>query len=348
MKKIFIAICAIALLGASCSLTGKPVQVGVVKTANGGVDWQPANQIVNNEKSLLSRSISQLKFNQAGDKIFASSFDGGLFSTEDAGENWKELLSGVVIYDFAIDPTNEDIIYAASYLGDRGRVIATRDGGKSWTEVYSDAGTKNPVRTIAINPNNTTEIMIGLTKGAVISSSDSGASWKLVQSYKDRVSRILWQSGAVYIVARETGVFKSTDNGISFQQITKTLVPTINGSRTSIFGKSISQYRQLAIDPNNSSTLWLTTDKGLFRTFDGGTSWNYVSMPFRQQDSEPLAVSVAPSSSSVIYASSNSIIYKSLDGGNTWSATNTNTNGFVGIILISRDLPQIAFAGVSK
>lgn len=335
-------------MGASCNLSGQQVEVGVVKTANGGVDWQPANKIINNEKSLLSRSISQMKFNQAGDKIFASSFDGGLYSSEDAGENWTEVLGGVLIYDFAIDPTNENIMYAASYLGDRGRLINTRDGGKTWTEVYSDAGAKNPVRTVAINPNNTTEIMIGLGKGSVISSTDSGSSWKLVQSYNDRITRIIWLSGEVYVLAQETGVFKSTDNGSSFTQITKTLVPAINNSRSSIFGRSISQYRQLAVDPSNSSTLWLTTDKGLFRSYDGGNSWNYVNMPVRQRDASPFAVSVAPSSSSVIYASSNSVVFKSLDGGETWSSTTTNTNGLVAVILISRDLPQIAFAGVSR
>ncbi|QQS22642.1 hypothetical protein IPM19_03345 [bacterium] len=348
MKKILLTIAAISLLGASCTLSGQQVQVGVVKTANGGVDWQPANKIVNNEKSLLSRSISQMKFNAAGDKIFASSFDGGLFSSEDAGENWTEVLGGVLIYDFAIDPSNENIMYAASYLGDRGRLINTRDGGKTWTEVYSDAGNKNPVRTVAINPNNTTEIMIGLGKGSVISSSDSGNSWKLVQSYNDRITRIHWLPGEVYVLAQETGVFRSTDNGVSFEQITKTLVPTINNSRSSIFGRRISQYRQLAIDPSSSSNLWLATDKGLFRSFNGGSSWNYVNMPFRQRDASPFAVSVAPSSSSVIYASSNSVIFKSLDGGATWSSTSTNTNGLVGVILISRDLPQIAFAGVSR
>jgi photosystem II stability/assembly factor-like uncharacterized protein len=349
MKKILICLLVISFLGASCTI-GKTTKVGIIKTANGGVDWQPANKIVNNDKTLLARSISQLKFSNNGDKIFASSFDGGLYSTEDAGENWTEVLGGVIIYDFAIDPSDDKNMYAASYMGDRGRLIVTHDSGKTWTEVYSDAGSKNPVRAVAINPNNPSDVMIGMGKGSVIQSSDSGNSWRLVNNYNDRINRIHWQSNSeVYIVVQKTGIFKSTDNGTSFTQISKSLVVTSDASKPSIFGtKQVNDYRQLAIDPSNPSTLWLTTNKGLFESMDGGIRWNYVSMPFRQQDASPFAVAVAPSSSSVLYVSSNYIMFKSVDGGLTWSSSNTNTNGLITSLLISRDLPQVAFAGVSK
>ncbi len=350
MKKILISLIAISLLGVSCNLGQKTVKVGIIKTANGGVDWQPANKIVNNEKTLLTKSISQLKFSNNGEKIFASSFDGGLYSTEDAGENWAEVLSGVIIYDFAIDPNDDKNMYAASYLADRGRLISTKDGGKSWTEVYSDAGSKNPVRAVAINPNNSSEVMIGLAKGALIQSSDSGTSWRLINNYNDRINRIHWQSNSeVYVVVNKTGVFRSIDNGNSFTQISKSLVAPSDRSKSTLFStKDIKDYRQLAIDPSNTSALWLTTNKGLFRSNDGGNRWNYVSMPFRQVDASPFAVAVAPTSSSVLYVSSNYIIFKSIDGGINWSSSNTETNGLTTSLLISRDLPQVAFAGVSK
>ncbi len=350
MKKIILLLVSISLLGVSCNLGQKTVKVGIIKTANGGVDWQPANKIVNNEKTLLTKSISQLKFSSNSDMIFASSFDGGLYSSEDAGENWTEVLGGVIIYDFAINPIDDKNIYAASYMGDRGRLIATQDGGKTWNEVYSDAGTKNPVRAVAINPSNTAEILIGLGKGSLIESSDSGTSWRLINNYNDRINRIHWQNNSeVYVVVQKTGVFKSKDNGISFSQISKSLVPPSDRSKSTLFSsRVIKDYRQLAIDQSNSTSLWLTTNKGLFHSVDGGTSWNYVSMPFRQVDASPFAVAVAPTSSSVLYVSSNYIIFKSVDGGLNWSSSNTDTNGLTTSLLISRDLPQVAFAGVSR
>lgn len=349
MKKIILSLIAISLLGASCNFGQAVAKVGILKTANGGIDWQPANQIVNNTKSLLEKSISQLKFSNDGGKIFASSFDGGLYSSDDAGENWTEILSGVMIYDFAINPSDDQIMYAASYLGDRGRLITTKDGGKSWTEVYSDAGTKNPVRAVAINPNNPSQVMIGLALGSLIESSDSGTSWRLLNNYNDRINRIYWQNNSeVYTVVQKTGLFKSIDNGTTFGLVTKTLVASSDISKPSLFGTGINDYRQLSIDAQNSTSMWLTTNMGLFHSLDSGISWNYVSMPFRQQDASPFAVAVAPSSSSVIYVSSNQIMYKSIDGGINWSSSNTNTNGLISSILVSRNLPQLAFAGVSK
>lgn len=347
MKKIFLAAIAIALLAISCN--GEKIQVGVVKTANGGVDWQSANKIKDEEKSLLDMSITKLRFNPSADKVYASSLEGGLFSSEDAGENWKEVLGSVAIYDFAFHPNNGDIIYAASYLSERGRVLKTTDGGKSWTEVYSDAGTKNPVRAIAVNPDNPSELLIGMGKGDLIRSTDEGQNWRLVQGYNDRINNLVWEPGNLYIVVHETGVFHSTDGGDSSRQITRGLARTINRSQISIFSSgSIREYVQFAVSKQNPGHLFLTTNRGLHESMDGGNSWKHVSMPFRAQDARTFALAVAQESDSVIYVGADSVIFKTADGGQTWTSSDTRTNGLVTSILISPDQSLLVFAGVSR
>ena len=114
MKKVLLAIFALSWLAASCGI-GSTARVGIIKTANGGVDWQGANKIVNADKTLLERSISQMRYNGAGDKIYASSYSGGLYFSDDAGENWTEVLGNIPLYDFVFDPYDEQIIYAAAY-----------------------------------------------------------------------------------------------------------------------------------------------------------------------------------------------------------------------------------------
>ncbi|HMR55460.1 MAG TPA: hypothetical protein PKD34_02600, partial [Candidatus Doudnabacteria bacterium] len=208
MKKLFLLIFSVSLLAASCNF-GEDVKVGIIKTANGGVDWQSANTVKDTDKDLLQRSISELKYNNSGDKLFASSFNSGLYSSEDAAENWNGELVGIPIYDFAFHPFDDQLIYVAVHLSDRGRVFATRDGAKSWTEIYSDAGEGNPVRAIAVNPNNPSEIMIGTGKGTIILSQDAGETWRLLQTYNDRINRIYWKTDKIYIVAQKTGVLMS-------------------------------------------------------------------------------------------------------------------------------------------
>ncbi len=352
MNKILIAVLSIVLLSASCNVSND-IKVGIVKTANGGVDWQPANKIAESDQTLLQRSISQLKFNPSDDKIYASSFTGGLYTSEDGAENWSGSLSGIPIYDFVFHPFDSNIIYASSYLSERGRLLVTRDGGKSWNEIYSDASTKNPVRAVAVNPNNPDEILIGLGKGALIKSDDNGSSWHLLQNYNGRINRIVWENNDLYVIVKDTGVFRSFDNGESFSQITRNLrAPSNNsvnnGAFSFGFGGAITDFRQLAVDPNNPDHLLLTTNKGLYESFERGSSWSYLDLPYRQQDVSPFAVVFADSTDSIAYVSIGSIILKSIDGGNNWSSSDTQTKGLVTTILVSPGLPQVAFAGISE
>lgn len=350
MKKLVIVFFSVLLLAASCNF-GKDVKVGIIKTANGGIDWQGANTIKDVEKDLLRYSISELKYNNAGDKLYAASFNGGLYSSDDAAENWKGELVGIPIYDFAFHPFDDQVIYVAAYLSDRGRVFVTRDGAKSWTEIYSDSGQGNPVRAIAVNPNNPTELLIGTGKGTVIISQDAGASWRLLQTYNDRINRIYWTTEKIYIVAQQTGLLMSQNGGLNFDLLTKNMrvgAPTGNQTEIFDFGSSVTDYRRLAINPFNRENLLLTTNRGLFSSQNGGSTWNYVTMPFRQQDASVFAVAFAPSSANVVYVSSGAVILKSTDGGVNWTSSDTKTNGLVTSILVSNNLPQLAFAGVSE
>ena len=350
MKKLFILIFSVSLLAVSCNF-GEEVKVGIIKTANGGVDWQSANRVKDVEQDLLERSISELKYNNSGDRLFASSFNSGLYSSEDAAENWKVELVGIPIYDFAFHPSDDQTIYAAVHLSDRGRVFATRDGAKSWTEVYSDAGEGNPVRAVAINPNNPSELIIGTGKGTIIGSQDSGATWRLLQTYNDRINRIYWTTDKIYIVAQKTGVLMSQNGGLNFDLITRNLRANNNtGNQNEIFGfgSNVNDHRRLAINPFNSENLLLTTNRGLYASQNGGNTWNYVTMPFRQQDASPFAVAFAPSTDNVVYVSSGAVILKSTSGGVNWTSSDTGTNGLVTSILVSNKLPQLAFAGVSQ
>ncbi len=346
MNKFLIAIVSIALLAVSCNFRSE-AKVGIVKTANGGVDWQSANKIAGSDQSLLERSISQLKFNPDKNRIYAASFTGGLYYSEDAAENWTGMLAGIPVYDFVFDPYNQDVIYASTYLSERGRLLATKDGGKSWNEIYSDADKSNPVRAVAVNPNNPSEILIGLGKGALIKSNDNGSSWHLIQNYNDRINRIVWENNNLYVIVKGTGVFRSVDNGESFSQITRNLRTPSNSVTGFNFRSAVSDYRQLAIDPVDGTHLLLTTHRGLFESNDSGASWNFIDLPFRQEDNEPFAVAFADSSDTV-YVSVGSVILKSTDGGSNWSSSDTQTNGLVSTILVSPGLPQLAFAGVSQ
>lgn len=345
-KSILLIICLLSLTAASCDLFPQKTS-GILKTSNGGVDWQASNNLKDNTGTISSLSISRLAFDpQATDVLFASSFNAGLYKSGDGGATWEQILGQIPVVDFVVHPTDSQTIYAAGFFEERGRALVTKDGGKSWNAIYTAATTNSAVRAIALNPNSTQEVAIGLLSGELIRSSDGGATWRLAQSYNDRINRIIWNNDGLYVLVKGTGVSKSTDGGSNFQLITSSLQSAGNTSTLSIFGNSITSYNQIAISANNSGLMYLTTNLGLYRSQNGGLSWQFVSMPLRQQSLAPTAVAIAPSSDNVVYVSANSIIYKTTDSGNTWSSSDTKTNGLVNALLVNPDLPQAAYAGV--
>lgn len=346
MKTKIIIVIALSLLAASCSLFA-PATGGIFKTANGGIDWQVSNKLKNSESTLSNLSVSKMAFSPHGaDIVYAGAYNGGIYKSSDGGGSWEEALGQIPIFDFVIHPDDDQTIYAAGAFDDHGRVLVTHDGGKSWTEIFSAAETSTVVRTVALNPANPQEVLIGTSAGAVIISHDGGTNWQLVQNYNDRINRIIWRYEGVYVVVRGTGVFASRDGGNSFQQITANLNSSGNTRGVNIFGSSIGTYNQLAVSESNPNLIYLSTNQGLYRSENGGGSWQFVNLPLRQNDLAPHAIAIAPGSDQVIYVSAKSNIYKSSDGGLSWVSSDTGTNNLVNALLISPDLPQVAFAGI--
>src|SRR4030042_5255377 len=71
----------------------------------------------------------------------------------------------------------------------------------------------------------------------------------------------------------DSGVFKTIDKGISWQQ--KTLIPTTSGKPMTFAGFDVTA---LVMDPSDRKTLYAgTVDKGLFYTYDGGDNWQVAN-----------------------------------------------------------------------
>lgn len=81
-------------------------------------------------------------------------------------------------------------------------------------------------------------------------------------------------------------------------------------------GLAVLQTNDLAIDPTNSAILYAATERGVFKTVNGGTSWAKVSSQF---NSSVTQLAIDPATPTTIYAISASSIHKSTDGGSNWN-----------------------------
>ena len=133
------------------------------------------------------------------------------------------------------------------------------------------------------------------------------------------------------------GMFKTTDRGVTWTQLASTAVSSDNGWRF---------INRIAIDPDDADVVVVATNSGIYRTTDGGNSFDkvYDSDGDRVQD-----LRARPDDFNVQYAGVNSVtVLKSTDGGVTWSESLNNVITGLGRIelAISPSHPDVVYASV--
>lgn len=221
----------------------------------------------------------------------------GIYKSTDEGKTWVNtgLKDGQQIGGLAIDPTNENRVFAA-VLGhpygpntERG-VYRTTDGGKNWERVlYKDENTG--AIQVTIDPKNPNIIFADL--------------WAARQGP--------WENGAWN--GKESGLYKSTDGGTTWKKLTKGL-PTVEQGLGRI---------GFCIAPSDPNRMYATVDSpdggGVFRSNDAGESWILTSQDQRiwGRGSDFAEVKVHPNNPDIVF-SADVDTWKSEDGGKTWIA----------------------------
>jgi len=347
--KIFPIIISLLFLSAGCNPFAVSLPSGIVKSVNGGADWQFANKVASSTTaSLASVSVSKLAFDPGNHEVvYAGTYNDGLFKSQDSAASWSKVLSKIFVYDFAINPYDNKTIYAAGTCVDHGCVLKTTDGGASWNEVYHEGSPTNTVvRGVALNPLNPNQIVIGTTLGTVLKSADAGNTWQLAKDFSDKVNRVLWQDGNIYVLLKAKGLFVSANYGGTFNEMTASLSKTINVGSLSYTQSTINSFNQVFVDFTSPSLIYITTDKGLQKSVDEGKTWVLVNLPIKPDQAKAYAIAIARQSSNIVFASVGSTIYKSLDAGQTWQTQSISTDGLVNYVLIDPPLTQIVYGGI--
>jgi photosystem II stability/assembly factor-like uncharacterized protein len=251
--------------------------------------------------------------------LFASTREQGLFVSWDGAESWRSILAdkGVII-NVAVDSKSPCVIYAATskdvyktndcgrrwqsifyekrndakltelvidnsdpmnlFLGTsvagKGEIIWSQDSGVSWQVLKGNF--KSSVQGIYINPKNTRIIYTALKKG-LYRSPDKGVTWENLSEHLEELK--LSKGNEVIdllflpnledgiLTVSKYGILRSENSGIDWQAYILLQQPnTIN-----IFS--------LAINQKDVNEIYYGTDKGIYRTVDGGANWMTLKSP---------------------------------------------------------------------
>lgn len=224
--------------------------------------------------------------------LWAPSETRGVFRTLDGGESWERVLfvdeyTGAV--DLVMDPSNPDILYAATYQrlrrtwgfnggGPGSGIWVTMDGGENWRRLSGGLPTSEMGRIgLAISHSNP-RILNAIIEAAdseeegTYRTRDGGVSWEKVSDLNIRpmyYSEIFIDPGDPDVVyALATTAHKSMDGGRSWEVIAER--PTYDVGVH-------ADHHALWIDPNDPNHLYLGGDAGLHESYDQGVTFRKVN-----------------------------------------------------------------------
>ncbi len=376
IRNLSLLFLTLPLLAAACvnplgqNVTGG----GVYRSSNFGVDWEKLTKATppetkdgkkpkEQETPLAGAGVTFLKFTPStSKKIYAGTVEKGLFYSDDGGDTWKQVLSGFIPHMVTFDPADEAHMFVGGKSGTRGKVVESKDAGKSWVEIFQDGKDGNSVRGIAINPTNPKVLALALLSGHIIRSTDGGETWAVTANLQDKLLRMEWLPGSpLFVLGSEKGVFISKDAGVSFTNISESLWEEEEWEKlygqANIFqtgspeiGRPIATVRKFnswSLAQDDPKRIYVATDQGLFVTNDEGKTWKYMTLPIRTEKGGLGVNAVAQSAGAAhIYAGLGNVVYFSQNFGASWQVADIATSTFINYILIDSQVPQLVYAGM--
>jgi photosystem II stability/assembly factor-like uncharacterized protein len=248
---------------------------GVSKTVDGGISWLPVNQ------GLVSKKVESLFIDSQNPLILYAGTVGGIFKTEDGGDNWHRVGEGTYLL---MDNQDNSHLYAR----DENAIYETTDQGNNWTTIYTlKKNCPNAVSSWAIHPTDGGMLFIGggETCAGVYQSSDSGHTWSflgledkpdlnpLAIGLDEQGNFSIYANFApslpsvsVFGWAEKIGIYFSHDGGSTWSQ-TKVGGSLGNGN-----------CNILTSDPDNPAAIYCAGER-LYVTQKKGDDWQYKYIP---------------------------------------------------------------------
>lgn len=226
-----------------------------------------------------------------------------------------------------VDPTHPEIIYAGTDAG----VLKSTDAGAHWVLITKPLplspsyGPASPsVEALALDPVNSGTVYVSYYRAGLHKTTDGGSTWVTVNAgfpapfYIVALAVDPVDPSVVYAGTGQRGVFKSTDGGGKWALASSGLPVEGTGDSARYPYPNV-----IAMDPTNSQTIYLGmggggVSQGIFRSSDGGTSWQRAGEGLNQAD--VISIAFHPDTSQTIFAGTwGSGFYASTNGGNVWS-----------------------------
>ena len=274
----------------------------------------------------------------------------GVYKSEDLGKTWQQLEA--YYFDPSeggvfIDDNNPSIAYAIFSR----KIFKTEDGGKTWKDFFFTQDQSfipnGGVERLAVGEHSN-EVFIAGRQG-LYHTDDAGEHWHERNKGfigSEVVDIVKSSDGTLYAGTYSLGMFKSTDKGQSWT--------------FSSYNLENSYIMLIAAHPTDPKTIFVTTNGGVYISFDSGLTWERVAKEFFK-DSGLLpgiahfhGIAFDSKNPNRIYVGGGGDQYSpngvgisiSEDGGKSWKQANVGfeINVHVSKIVVDKKNPSIIYA----
>jgi photosystem II stability/assembly factor-like uncharacterized protein len=276
---------------------------GLFKSVDGGRTWMQL-------ETLPLRRITGMGMSPATGHEFSiaiTTYGGGAYTTEDQGATWATNNSGLKVtrlVDVTFSPAydSDNTLFSGVY----GALLKSTDGAGSWDRIPLDKveGLRPYPTTIVLSPNFAGDqtLYFGTRREGIFKSVDDGLNplpiWdgmgKVIISFV--MSPDFVADGTLFVSVRDKGIYKTEDWGKTWRPVNNGLafIETWNSTNPQVPERDVL----LLISPNykEDKTLFAGSARaeGLFKTTDGGGSWQKLAGKAYGADGRIAGIAISP------------------------------------------------------
>lgn len=323
---------------------------GLFFSRDGGDTWHTAHMPYA-ESIVLSVCFSP---NFADDGIvFAGTLGDGVWQSDTRGEKWHARNFGLLdsnVYALAVSPAfaHDETLYAGTDTA----VYCSYNGARAWKQVdFPEASL--PVLSLALSPTFAHNHMLyaGTENDGLYASADGGDTWQKMALAANSVNAVMSLRSTELLAATDAGVFHSADCGQQWRQVLAAhdvlclsaardiaLAGLVDaGAHMSANNSFINKWKPVTLPPiraissfevspafeRDGVAFMYGAQEGLWRTDDGGTTWQPLDEAMPSNDARAIGVSPSFEQDRRVVAVGADGVFAGGDSAAHWQAVST-------------------------
>jgi len=341
----------------STTSKGDEVDASVFLSINSGDTWREVISLASpgQPQNIRNLNVKTMTIDPQDSKaVYLASLDNGLYYTYNVVQDgWIKVksLPSATVNDVKVDPKNKCVIYAAI----ANKLYRSQDCARTFDQIYYDNNTGVTVNTISIDHYNPRNIYIGTSRGEIIKTIDSGASWRTIQRLNEGVRQLVVSpidSRLVFVASVNNKIYSFYSISETNPELSDNIEMNFAINSWTDLNPVLKEYdlgrtfRDFVVCAQDG-TMFIATMQSMVRSHDNGVTWEKINLIQPEKEAVINSMAVSPKDSNIIFYVTNTTFFRSADGGVSWTTKKLPTRRSGQELIVDFDNPANLYLGTA-